>query len=363
MFRMAVGHRDDVDPGAAAEAVVAQCEQALDGADPAVMAIPDSPGGHRPTRRSLARVVHNSRMDPRPLVERLWPGQTASFQPLQGGITNHNFRVDVDGDRFVLRIGGAHTELLGIDRRAEAAAARMAADIGVGPEVVAVLEPEGCLVTRFIEGEPVALVRMREPELIRRVAGAVRVLHGGPGIPSRFDSHEVVRRYARTAAARGVRPPPDYEWALGVANRIRAARGAFQHAVPCHNDLLNANFLQDHGGERIWIVDWEYAGMGDPYFDLGNFSVKHDFGEEEDRALVEAYTGARRNEDVGAVRIMRFMGAFFEAMWGVVQQAISQLDFDYAGYAAENFDRLRAIAGDPTFERWLAAAPAARSDP
>jgi thiamine kinase-like enzyme len=303
--------------------------------------------------------VQNARVDPRSLVERLWPGRPFDIEPLEGGITNHNFLVDVSGERFVLRVGGKDTELLGIDRKAEAAAAGMAADLGVGPEMVAALEQEACLVTRFIEGDPIPPERMREPDVISEVARLVRTVHGGPPVPARFDSHEVVRRYAATAAERGVAPPSDYPWALDVADRIRTARGPTRPAVPCHNDLLNSNFLQESSG-RIWIVDWEYAGMGDPVFDLGNFSVKHDFGEEEDRVLLMNAGGEVSEGEVGAVRLMRFMGAFFEAMWGVVQQAISQLDFDYGAYATENFERLHAIAADPSFERWLDVVGASR---
>jgi thiamine kinase-like enzyme len=292
-------------------------------------------------------------MDVDEALARLWPGQATSVQRLGGGITNQNYLVEVAGDRFVLRIGGKDTELLGIDRRAEVAAARMAASIGVGPEVVTVLEPEGFLVTRFIEGEPVPLDRMRDVTLLAQVADAVRRLHSGGTLPSNFDSHEVVRRYAGVARERGISPPRDFDWALGVADRIRAARGSLVPR-PCHNDLLNANFL--HDGERIRIVDWEYAGMGDRLFDIGNFSVKHDLGEDDERRFLNAYAGAVRDQDLAAVRLMRFMGAFFEAMWGVVQQAISTLDFDYVSYANENFERLRAIADDPAFAGWLAAA-------
>lgn len=291
-------------------------------------------------------------MRPEPIIERLWPGRAYSCEALGGGITNQNFKVTLDGDVYVLGIGGKDTDLLGIDRRAEEAAARMAAAIGVGPEVVAFAEPEGCLVTRYIEGRPVPPEQMRSPGVIARVAGSVRAIHEGGPIPSRFDSHQVVRKYARTATDRGVFPPDDYEWALATADRIRAARGP-QPEVPCHNDLLNANFIDD--GARIRIVDWEYAGMGDCFFDLGNFSVKHEYGLEEDGALLEAYFGTIRERDVASVRLMRFMGAFFEAMWGVVQQAVSSLDFDYAGYSRQNFDRLRAIASDPAIEGWLAA--------
>ena len=286
------------------------------------------------------------------VIERVWPGRRPSFEPLGGGITNHNFKIEVDGQAFVLRIGGKDTELLGIDRRAEEAAARMAAGIGVGAEVYAVVEPEGYLVTRFIEGQPVPPERMRSPETIGQLAPAFRAIHEGPPIPSRFDSHRVVETYALTASARGVPIPDDYAWARSVADKIETARGR-QPLVPCHNDLLNGNFI--HDGRRIRIVDWEYAGMGDRFFDLGNFSMKHDYQIEHDELLLSTYFGEVRRRDLAAVRLMRFMGAFFEAMWGVVQQGISELAFDFKAYAGENFARLRTVAGDRQFEAWLSA--------
>ena len=286
-------------------------------------------------------------MDPASIIARIWPGGTRGFEPLGGGITNHNFLVDVDGERFVLRVGGKDTDLLGIDREAERAAAEMAAGIGVGPEVAAAGRSEGYLVTRFIEGEPIPPERLRSPEVLEKVAEAVRAVHGGPSIPGRFDPHRVVERYAATAAERGVSVPDDYVWAKGVSDRIEASRGP-QSLVPCHDDLLNANFIFD--GERVRIVDWEYAGMGDRFFDLGNLSVKHDFDIQTDETLLRAYAGRVRPPDMAALRLMRFMGAFFEAMWGVVQQGISELDFDFKSYATDNFERLRDLAADPEFE-------------
>jgi thiamine kinase-like enzyme len=287
------------------------------------------------------------------ILDRLWPGRQIVSTPLGGGITNHNFLVEIDGESLVLRIGGKDTEALGIDRRAEVAAARMAADIGVGPEVVAVVEPEGYLVTRFIPGEPILPERMRTPELIERLAPRLRAIHSAHPILGRFNAHRVVETYAATAAGHGVRIPDDYAWAKEVADEIELARGP-QPQVPCHDDLLNANFIWAE--DRVWIVDWEYAGMGDRFFDLGNLSIKHDFDVEHDQALLSAYFGRVDRQDLGSVRLMRFMGAFFEAMWGVVQQGISELDFDFVSYAGENFERLRSIGGDGRLDEWLEAA-------
>jgi len=172
------------------------------------------------------------------------------------------------------------------------------------------------------------------------VAETLRRIHEGPPIPGRFDSFRVVEAYAETATAHGVAVPDGFAWAQGVAGRIEAAR-AGADPVPCHNDLLNANFLDDGA---IRIVDWEYAGMGDRFFDLANFSINHEFDAAANAALLEAYFGELRNEDARALRLMRFMSDFREAMWGVVQQGISELDFDFVAYATEHFERLRRTA-------------------
>jgi thiamine kinase-like enzyme len=283
-------------------------------------------------------------MQPESVAAHLWPGRTLQIEQLGGGITNHNFKVSLDGDAYVLRIGGKDTELLGIDRRAEHAAALAAAAVGAGPEVVTFLEDEGALVTRFVEGQPVPADEMRSPEMIARVVAVLKPFHQGSAIPAQFDSFHVVRAYAAAATQRGVQVPAAYERAAEVATRIATFRGP-RALQPCHNDLLNANFILD--GRRLWIVDWEYAGMGDVFFDLANFSVNHDFGPEEDDELLRLYFGERREADAASLALMRFMSDFREAMWGVVQQGISQLDFDFDEYAQRHFDRLERTAAAP----------------
>jgi thiamine kinase-like enzyme len=278
-------------------------------------------------------------MDPQSIVERIWPGRDATIEPLGGGITNRNFRVDVEGERFVLRIGGEDTQLLGIDRPAERAASTVAAELGLAPEVVAFLEPDGYLVTRFVEGD-VGRVD------VAQVGAALRRLHDGPAIPSRFDSFRVVEAYRQIATERGVAVPPAYDGASELARKIEARRQGAP-LRPCHNDLLNANFI--HDGSRLWIVDWEYAGMGDPYFDLGNFAVNHELDADGEQLLLDSYGGG----DGELLTLMRFMSDFREAMWGVVQQGISTLDFDFRAYAEEHFERLERTAGEPRFRRAL----------
>jgi thiamine kinase-like enzyme len=283
-------------------------------------------------------------VEPEAIVSRLWDGRDARVEPLGGGITNRNFKVSVDGEAFVLRIGGKDTELLGIDRNAEHAASRIAAELGLAPEVVAFVEPEGYLVTRYVEGE-VGRVD------VAQVGRALRRLHAAPAFPARFDSFRVVEVYRATALERGVAVPAAYDRAKEVAGEIERRRAGVTPR-PCHNDLLNANFIDD--GRRSWIVDWEYAGMGDPFFDLGNFAVNHELDEDGERRLLGAYG----SDDAGALTLMRFMSDFREAMWGVVQQAISELDFDFAEYAERHFERLAQTAAEPRFVKALQATNA-----
>ena len=273
------------------------------------------------------------------IVERVWPDGVESVEPLGGGITNHNFKVRTGRETFVLRVGGNDTDQLGIDRQAEYEASLAAAALGIGPEVVAFIEPEGYLVTRFVDGE---VGQVTVPE----VASLLRRLHAGPAIPGRFDAFRVVETYATTARERGVTLPPGYPVAKATAARIERRRGPFD-PVPCHNDLLAANFI--HGKERLWIVDWEYAGMGDPAFDLANFAVNNALDEAGDRELLDAYGGGDPEVHV----LMRYMSDFREAMWGVVQRAISELEFDFAGYAEEHFARLARAAAEPRFREAL----------
>ena len=286
-------------------------------------------------------------------------GHDLTLTALSGGITNRNFLVTMPGveERYVIRLAGNDTHLLGISREVEHAATVAAAGVGVGPEVTAFIRPEGYLVTRFIEGDPVSDEAVHQPRTIERVAGSLRRIHDGPPIPGLFVPLRIVEAYRALAAARGVRIPAEYELAVAIGRRIElACLAAPLEPRPCHNDLLNANFIDD--GTRIRIVDWEYAGMGDPFFDLGNFSVNHGLSLDEDTHLVASYDGSTvaHTGRLARLTLMRVVSDLREAMWGVLQQGISTLDVDFVAYADEHFDRLLGNAATPRFERALAEA-------
>ena len=286
------------------------------------------------------------------------PDLRCSF--LAGGITNLNYRVEVDGENYVVRISGADSELLGIDRRCEHAAHAAAASLGIAPEVFYVIEPEKYLVTRFIDGRPLSPEELGLPENIGRVAGAMRQYHALPPIACSFSPFHIVAAYATTARSHQVPFPEDFPALEAQLNAIEASfrRVPFSPQL-CHNDLLNANFLDDG---RLRILDWEYAGMGDIFFDLGNFAVQHEFNDEQDDLLLEAYFSESRDDPVGRLRarlkLMKIMSDLREAMWGMVQVGVSKLDFDYVGYGRKYFDRFETAVRGARYEEWLQEAGA-----
>ena len=280
-------------------------------------------------------------------------------KPLEGGITNRNYLVTLGGKRYVIRVPGKDTSLLGIDRGAERDANARAAELGIAPRVAAQLDDPPCLVTDFIDCTPLEAEDLRDPKNMPAVAAMLRKVHDSEGtVPTDFDSFRVVEEYAETARERGVEVPDDFGSAHETAGRIEAALTGPEHEpVPCHNDLLAANFLKT--AEQIYIVDWEYAGMGNRYFDLANFAINNELAAEQHPALLESYFGAEPSSaQLAALRLMMFMSDFREAMWGVVQSGVSDLDFDFNDYAATHFTRMRKTAAEESFATWLQEASA-----
>jgi thiamine kinase-like enzyme len=278
-------------------------------------------------------------------------------EPLDGGITNRNYRLRLGGEDLVLRICDPGAEVLGIDRITEEIASRRAAAEKIAPPVVAFLADVPALVTRWLPGGGLTPEEVRAPENLVQVARLLRRLHDCPALPTSFDVFRLVERQRELA----VSVPESYDRVMALGGRIEAALAPThpEHRhVPCHNDLLTANFVRD--GWRICIVDWEYAGMNDRYFDLGNLAVNNGFGPDDERALLEAYWDAPPTDrQAAALSLMRLVSDLREAMWGAVQRGRSTLDFDYEAYANEHFGRLEQAAADPRVEEWLAVAAAA----
>jgi thiamine kinase-like enzyme len=288
------------------------------------------------------------------VVAAIWPGMPADVAPLSGGITNTNYKVEVAGEVFVVRLAGERTELLGIDRASEVAACKMAASLGIGPELVHLDLTQGVFVTRFIEGSPVPPEQVGVEPIVGEMATALRRIHAAGSIHATFNTFELVPAYRALAAQSGVAPGFDDASMLRSLERVAAVR-PWQPAALCHNDLLNSNLIHDG---QVRIVDWEYAGMGDCFFDLANLAVNHHFTASQDEALLGHYFGIVSEPQMSALQLFKLASEAREAMWGVLQLAISTLQIDFEAYAAEHaggyFEILDSIDLEPT----LAAAAA-----
>jgi thiamine kinase-like enzyme len=273
--------------------------------------------------------------------------------PLEGGITNRNFRIKLGGRDLFLRLPGKDTGLLGIDRTAERLAAARAAELGVGPDLV--YADEDCSVAAYAPAGVLDGERLRADPA--PVARALRTFHdSGLELPATFWVPSLLDDYATLVRRHGGEPAPAFENARRLVTRIARVL-PLDAPVPCHDDLLPGNLMA--GGDGILLVDWEYAGMGHRMFDLGNLAVNNDFDDAAEERLLRGYFGGPA--PVGrraALKLMRIVSDAREAAWGVVQSLISELDFDFGGYAAEHFERLEREASHPDLEGWLDAATA-----
>jgi thiamine kinase-like enzyme len=285
------------------------------------------------------------------IIDQLPGCQPVSITPLPGGITNQNFRVDTRGEAFVVRIGGEDTHLLGIDRHNEYAANSIAAGLGVGPEVVGFFEAENALITRFIEGRNITAQEAAQPELLARIVSSIRRYHEGPSFPGTFNAFDTVRCYHTLAKQYRVAFPSVLPSVWEAMEEIERSFSTAVKLTPCHNDLLASNLMDD--GHTVRIVDWEYAGMGDLFFDLGNFAVNQQLDSAECEFLLQRYFGDVRSCDLAHLHLMRLVSDLRESFWGFLQSGISKLDFDFRHYALEHLDRFLQNAAAPELPQWL----------
>lgn len=275
--------------------------------------------------------------------------------PIDAGLTNHNYRVTVDGVPYFVRIPGPGGDLLAVDRANEVHNTRAAAAAGVGPPMRHHLPAWDVFALDWVDARTMsnaAFAAMEDaPE---RVAEALRRLHAGPRFRDDFDMVDTTERYVRVVDGRGFPIPSGYRGGLRHLPRIEAALAAHPlPTVPCHNDLLAENYLDD--GERLWIVDYEYSGNGDPTFELGNTCQELGWGEDRIERLCAAYFGEVTGPRLARMRLQMVMSDFGWTLWAAIQAAISPIDYDFMGWADERWARADAALGGPDFEGWLAA--------
>jgi thiamine kinase-like enzyme len=288
----------------------------------------------------------------------LWRGREVSVSELSGGLTNSNYRVDVAGASYVLRIPGASTELLAVDRANERHNAEAAAATGVAPRVLEYLEDANVMVLEFIPGETMSADSLRSVEMARRMASSIKRLHSARRFHADFDMFRLTEFYLGVCRERDVRIPDGFAERLGQVGEIERAfdRNPMPPA-PCHNDLLAENYIDD--GSMLWIVDFEYSGNNDPCFELGDTAQECGFDKDQRATLCEAYFGKSTPSLLARIDLQAVIADVGWTLWAAIQAKISTIEYDFWGWAIERWTRAVTAFDDPGFGTLLQAAAAA----
>jgi thiamine kinase-like enzyme len=283
----------------------------------------------------------------------LLAGRERTVEELSGGLTNRNLRVRADlGTDVVVRISSNESSLLSIDRANERHNTTAAWQAGVGAPVVEALPDDNVLVVAFITGRTLEPADMRDHAMVPRIAAAVRTLHEGPPFQGLFDMRQIRRGYLDLVTERGFRLPDDY---LALAPKVEALEDALgrrpEPLVPCNNDLLAANFIDD--GSKIWLIDYEYSGMNEASFELGNIASESSLDDETLALLVECYWGTPSRHRLARAQTWSLLARYGWTLWASIQDSVSTIDFDFWSWGMEKYDSARAELLGPRYDALL----------
>jgi thiamine kinase-like enzyme len=298
-----------------------------------------------------------SRVDEAVGLVSLWRGQDTKVSQLSGGLTNENYLVVAGGQRYVMRIPGQSTELLAIDRANEVFNTKAAATTGIGPRVLEHIQAIDALVLEFIPGATMSAATLQSKEMASRMAASFRKLHRAPRFLKDFNMFRLIEEYLRIVDEHGVTIPAGYRERLPAIAHIEEVveRGALP-AVPCHNDLLCENFIDD--GIALRIVDYELSGNNDPCFDLGNTAQEGEFDQDLRAALCAAYFGQENSQQLARMNLFALMSDVGWTLWGAIQAKISAVDFDFRGYYNMRWERATEVLDSDRLAGWMAKARA-----
>jgi thiamine kinase-like enzyme len=281
-----------------------------------------------------------------------WRGRTVEIEPLIGGLTNLNYAVTVEGERMFVRIPGADTSVLAVDRTNELHNTRAAAETGIGARVIYSLPEHGVIVLEWIEGRTMSNGSLAEPGMPARAAASLLRLHAGPRFLHDFDMFRLAERYLRVVEERGIPIPAGYRERVGRLPELEGAlRARPLPAVPCHNDLLAENYIDD--GAYLRIVDYEYSGNGDPAFELGNTCQELGWDSGQTEELCVAYFGDATSALLARMRLNMIMSDVGWTLWAAIQAHISTIEFDFWGWAEERWGRAAAGLDSNDLARWV----------
>jgi thiamine kinase-like enzyme len=292
-----------------------------------------------------------------------WKGKQLEVSRLSGGLTNENYLVEADGQRYVMRIPGQSTELLSIDRANEVYNTKAAAITGIGPRVLEHVPGLDVLVLEFIPGRTMSAKALQSKEMPARMAKSFRRLHNSSRFLKDFNMFRLIEEYLGIVDGHGVTIPDGYRaWLPTIARIERAVGVGGLPSVPCHNDLLCENFIDD--GEALRIVDYELSGNNDPCFDLGNTAQEAEFDQDLRAALCAAYFGRQNEQEftrqLARMNLFALMSDVGWTLWGAIQAKVSTVEFDFDDYYTGRWERALEVLRSERFGEWLKEAAAYR---
>jgi len=281
-----------------------------------------------------------------------WKERNVSIYPLSGGLTNANFKVDVDGVPYFVRVPGESTELLAIDRNNEYYNTNAASQAGVAPKVLYHIPEYNVMVIEFLNGKTMSKDALNEKGMPTRMAQAIKKLNQGPRFFSDFNMFRLTEYYLKICKERNIRVPDGYLDRMSTVAQIEKAMNVNPlPTVPCNNDLLAENYIDD--GEQLWLIDYEYSGNNDPTFELGNTCQEMQFNDEQINEVCTAYFGRAIPDMIARMKLNMIMSDVGWGLWAAIQANISTIDFDFWGWAEERWGRAVEKMDSKEFEGWL----------
>ena len=281
-----------------------------------------------------------------------WKKKKTSITPLSGGLTNSNYKVEVDGIAYFVRLPGASTELLAINRENEYYNSQAAHEAGVAPKVLYYL-PESCaMVLEFVAAKTMSKESLRKRGMPTRIAQTIKKLHAGPRFLTDFNMFRLTEYYLQICREREIPIPDGYLERMPTVSTIEQAMSvAPMPAVPCNNDLLAENYMDD--GRKLWLIDYEYSGNNDPTFELGNTCQEMEFSNEQIEEVCAAYFGKSSADKIARMKLNMIMSDVGWGLWAAIQAGISTIEFDFWGWSIERWGRAVEKMDSAEFNRWL----------
>lgn len=281
-----------------------------------------------------------------------WKGKDISIQTLSGGLTNTNYKVVVDGKSFFIRVPGADTELLAINRDNEYHSAKAAGKAGVGPKVLYHLPEYNVMVLEFLNGVTMSKDSLNQPGMPARMSQSIKRLHAGERFLLDFNMFRLTEYYLNLCKERNIKIPDGYFEKLDTISEIEKAMNLHPLAtVPCNNDLLAENYIDD--GSQLWLIDYEYSGNNDPTFELGNTCQEMQFNDQQISEVCAAYFGESTSAMIARMKLNMIMSDVGWGLWAAIQANISTIDFDFWGWALERWGRAVQKMDSSEFIMWM----------